>query len=272
MGRKKIILILLAGILIGIIIHGAVMSDSSKVTALEEPVFERTLQVSGDMDFETKYICNRDDDRSVVSIIIPDTEDNVHCSIYDESGGMGLPDGYGFGTVEWGIAFDNINEDGGIDEDFTFNEIIVKWSDGTEQTVDIGDITIVAKEPEILDSTIFINGRESSSISGTHKVSGTATLNDTETVKKIAACMDDILLNDVDLRELIDGGTYEIAEGGETLVDISIPDEGLNGYDEMNCLIPVNVDNGETIVNGGLHILYACTEDELIKKLSNKED
>lgn len=128
---------------------------------LDEPVFVKNLVCSSDMDASIEFITNREYERYVEDIEIPGMPKGLGVSFYDEQ--IDDRSKYDIHILEFGIHADELDDNGGLKEDFVFHEVIVKWDDGSETRADIGMIHMT---PNYQSSILESDGGESSSSEG----------------------------------------------------------------------------------------------------------
>lgn len=146
MRNRKLVIVL---IVILVFATSNVISKCAK--HLDEPVFVKNLVCSSDMDAEFSFITNKDDNREVIGIEIPNMPEHMRIQLYEEV--VQTFNKYNRSTVYFGVASDDLSEDGSLKEDFVFHKVIVKWDDDTMTTADIGTIHMTP------DQQSFVLGR-----------------------------------------------------------------------------------------------------------------
>ncbi len=220
----------------------------------DNAVFAKALVYSDDMDMTTTYICDKEWDKKVTEISIPDTDINVNCSVYSDD--KEECSGYVRADVRWGISFHDGDEDGAIAEDFSFSEIEVTWSDGTKELVNIGDITVAALGGEVYETYIGLEGMGSAGI--TVDAKSTVTLEPLPCGQQITEFYDKVFINDVTIADMLDGKSITLDEGDQLTVQTAIDEASQSQYQQVKVLlifrtVPERYPDEESFIAIGLH-------------------
>ena len=111
---------------------------------LEEPVFVKNLVYASDMDADVEFITNNNWGKVAEEVIIPNLPENMSLQFYGQDDEEW--DKYSIHTLSFGVGADKLSKSSGLIEPFEFNEIIIKWDDGSETTANIGTIHMTAVE------------------------------------------------------------------------------------------------------------------------------
>jgi len=132
-------------------------------------------------------------------------------------------------------------DDGAIAEDFSFSEIEVTWSDGTKETVDIGDITITALDEDIHDTHLELDDikdpgpNEGVSIDIDTEI--TITVEAFPYEQQLMEFYDEITVNDRNLVDVLDGQSMVLNAGDALTVETAVNEASESEYEQVNVLL-----------------------------------
>lgn len=141
--RKKVILIGIILLLFVLYLCGISGLFGPK---LETSIFVKSFIYSEEMDLDVNYIAPKNFYKSVETVQISNSPKGVDCAVYGDT--QEVEGNYTVGTVRMGVNCADWSEDTGIGENLEINEVVVTWSDGSQTTEEIGQITIVAPDKQ----------------------------------------------------------------------------------------------------------------------------
>lgn len=141
--NKRLVLVVGVVLLVTLLVLGKSNLFGPKI---EEPVFVKSLIYSEDMDIDLNYIAPIGFNKNVEKIQIKNAPEGIDCVVYGEA--KQHKGKYTVGTVNIGVNCAYWNEETGIGNDLEIKELLITWSDGSQTTEDVGNITVMAQNSQ----------------------------------------------------------------------------------------------------------------------------
>lgn len=204
-----------------------------KLLCIKEPLFIKNLVSSADTNVEIEYITNNEFKLTPVAVEIPNMPDELYLDFYDES--VETYQGYALHCLSFGIDSENLNKSGRLNKPFTFEEIVVKWDDGSKTKANIGTINMTDTEEEYsfdnMDSELLTPLAKN--IVGKESFHATEKLSITEIkvlyTEKVPGLISEMKLNDRDVSEITESNPFVVEKGKDYTLRYTIDSSAMDG-------------------------------------------